>query len=301
MDRFTELRAFAAVVDAGGFSAAGRALGQSRSSINRLVLALEARLGAQLLHRTTRSVAPNSDGRAVYERARRLLDDMDELERAVASRRTEPVGRLRVSAPPAFGDLDFAALVAAYMARHPKVEVDITFEARFADPTAEGQDVVIRIGALDEETTMVDHRVLRLDYLLCASPAYLAAWGAPRRPAELKTHAALFHSGGDRGRAWTLIGPEGPSTVALRPVLTSNDMETLRAAAMAGLGVTMMPEYAVRSDLQAGRLARVLPDHALETRMLQVIYPPTRHLSAVVRSFTDFVADWCGPADAARP
>ncbi|MEO1000164.1 MAG: LysR family transcriptional regulator, partial [Pseudomonadota bacterium] len=108
MDRFSELRAYAAVVEAGGFSAAARALGTSRSSVNRLVIALEERLGAQLLHRTTRNVSANSTGQAFYDRARQVLDDLDEMERAVSSTRTEPVGKLRISAPPSFGDLDFS-------------------------------------------------------------------------------------------------------------------------------------------------------------------------------------------------
>ena len=138
MDKFSELRAFIKVIENGGFSAAARAMGQSRSSVNRLVIALEARLGVQLLNRTTRSVSATSSGQAMYERARQVLDDLDEMERSVSSVRTEAIGRLRISVPLSFGDLDFGQLIASFMVQHPAVEVEMTSEARLVDPVAEG-------------------------------------------------------------------------------------------------------------------------------------------------------------------
>ena len=294
MDRFSELRAFAAVIEAGGFSAAARETGQSRSAVNRLVMALEERLGVQLLHRTTRSVSANSSGRALYERARQLLDDLDEMERSVSSARTEPVGKLRINAPLSFGDLDFSDLVARFLKQYPTVEIDISFESRFVDPVAEGYDLVIRIAEPDEETALVDHRILPLTYLLCASPNYLSERGTPETADDLRRHAILFQRRSSEMPAWTLDCPSGRVSVDLHPVLTSNTLDALLTAACAGLGIAVMPEYAVRSELDAGRLHPVLTDHALPPRMLQVIYPPARHLSAKVRLFTDFVHDWCG-------
>lgn len=296
MDRFSELRAFTAVIDAGGFSAAARQTGQSRSSVNRLVLALEERLGAQLLHRTTRSVSPTSTGRALYERARRLLDDLDEMERAAGSTRTEAAGRLRISAPPPFGELDFSELVAQFLKEHPSVQIEIAFESRLVDPIAEGHDLVIRIAQPDEETILVDHRILRLEYLLCAAPDYLERRGSPASVADLGAHATLHQWHGETTPLWTLSGPAGPVSVSIRPVLLANSLHALLTAARAGLGIAIMPEYAVRSDLAEGRLRRVLDDHHLPARMLQVIYPPARHLSAKVKIFTEFVETWCGVA-----
>jgi len=293
MDRFAELRAFLAVVEAGGFSAAARAMGQSRSGMNRLVIALEERLGVQLLHRSTRSVSANSTGRALYAKARQLLDDLDEIEQSVVSTRSEAAGKLRISTPPSLGDLDFSALICAFMARHPRVEVDVSFETRFVDLIAEGYDVVVRIAEPDAETTLVDHRVLRLDYLLCASADYLERRGAPASVGDLAGHAALAQRQGGAVPGWSLSGPDGAARVPLVPVLTANDLDVLLTAARAGLGIAVMPEFAVRSDLVAGRLRRVLPGHSLAPRMLQVVYPPARHLSAKVRLFTDFVEGWC--------
>lgn len=296
MDRFSELQAFVAVIDAGGFSAAAREMGQSRSSVNRVVIALEERLGVQLLNRTTRSVSPTSTGQALYDRARRLLDDLDEMEGAVSSARTDPVGKLRITAPQPLGELDFSELVTEFMKAHPQVEIDITFDTRFVDPVAEGFDLAIRIAEPDEETTLVDHRILELQYLLCAAPDYLAARGAPRAAADLRKQSILYQQQSARSPIWKLTGPNGPETVPLVPMLTSNTLDILLTGAHQGLGIAIMPEFAVRSDLATGRLIQVLPDHRLPPRMLQVIYPPARHLSAGVRLFTDHVQAWCGVA-----
>ncbi len=293
-DRFSELQAFVAVIDAGGFSAAARQTGQSRSSVNRVVIALEERLGVQLLNRTTRSVSPTSTGQALYERARRLLDDLEEVEVAVSSARTDPVGKLRITAPQSLGELDFSALITSFMQAHPRVEIDVIFDTRFVDPVAEGYDLAIRIAEPDEETTLVDHRILELGYLLCAAPAYLAGRSVPRTPADLRDHAVLYQSLGARTPTWTLIGSQGPVKIPLTPALTSNTLDILLTGARQGLGIAIMPEYAVRSDLAGGRLEHVLPDYVPLPRMLQVIYPPSRHLSAGVRLFTEFVETWCG-------
>lgn len=294
MDKFSQLQALVSVIDAGGFSAAAREMGQSRSSVNRVVIALEERLGVQLLNRTTRSVSPTSMGLALYERTRRLLDDLAEIEDAVSSARTEPVGKLRISAPQSLGELDFSELVTGFMNAHPQVEIEIIFDTRIIDPVAEGFDLAIRIAEPDEETTLVDHRILELQYLLCAAPEYLRARGTPKAADDLRVHAVLYQRQGAHVPAWTLHGPQGPVTIPVQPVLASNTLDILLTGARQGLGIAIMPEYAVRSDLRSGRLVPVLPEHRLPSRMLQVIYPPARHLSAGVRLFTDFVETWCG-------
>ncbi|MEM9737079.1 MAG: LysR substrate-binding domain-containing protein, partial [Pseudomonadota bacterium] len=261
----------------------------------RLVIALETRLGVQLLQRTTRSVAPTSTGRALYEQARQVLGDLDEMERAISASGTEAVGKLRINAPLSFGDLDFSRLVAEFLKIHPRVEVELHLESRLIDPVAEGYDLVIRIAEPDEETLLVDHRILELTYLLCTSPDYLAGRVVPVRVGDLRDHAMLALWDGAALPVWEFDGPDGVESISVRPLLTANTMESLLTATCAGLGIAVLPEYAVRSDLDAGRLCPVLTDHRLPPRMLQVIYPPARHLSAKVRLFTEFVRDWCGP------
>lgn len=300
MDRFSELRAFAAVVEAGGFSAAARDLRQSRSAVNRLVIALEQRLGVQLLHRTTRSVSPTSTGRALHERARRVLEDLEELETSASAARTEAAGKLRISVPPTVGNPDFSRLVVDFMARHPKVEIDATFDTRLVDPIAEGYDLAIRMAPPDEETPLVDHRLFEFSYLLCASRAYLDSRGTPSGPEDLRGHA-LVHQGSSLARpSWNLLGPSGPITVPVQPVLATNSLSTVIMAVRAGLGIGIAPAHEVRAEIESGDLRHVLPKYCTPARILQVIYPPSRHLSERVRLFTDFVAESCetmaGPA-----
>ncbi|MBE1283432.1 MAG: LysR family transcriptional regulator [Rhodobacteraceae bacterium] len=293
MDRFAEIRAFVDVVDAGSFSAAARATGQSRSAVNRLVISLEERLGVQLLHRTTRSVSANSNGHALYQRSKRLLEDLEEIEHAVSSTRREPFGLLRISAPHSFGELDFSKIVAAFLKRYPMVTIDLSFENRLVDPIAEGYDIVIRVSEPDEQTMLVDHRVLSLDYVLCASPEYLEQHGAPTTVEDLRSHRLLSLHQATQSGYWTFLGPDGPIRVPLRPVLSANGLDALLTAATSGLGISVLPEYAIRSELKSGSLRALLGEYRFPSRMLQVVYPPARHLSAKVQMFTDFVDAWC--------
>ena len=161
--------------------------------------------------------------------------------------------------------------------------------------------MVIRIARPDEETMLVDHRIRRLDYLLCASPQYLAARGTPRTVGDLRQHAVLYQQHNRTAPSWVLEGSGGQVTQAVRPVLFADNLEPLLTAACAGLGIAAMPEYGVQSDLDSGRLLRVLPDYAPPSRMLQVIYPPARHLSAKVRLLTEFVRDWCAEGETPFP
>lgn len=301
MDRFSELRAFAAVVESGGFSAAARSLGQSRSSLNRLVIALEARLGVQLLNRTTRTVSATSTGRALFERARRLLDDLDEMEASARAERSEATGKLRISLPPTVGAPDFSQLVVAFMARNPKVQIDASFDSRLVDPIAEGYDLVVRMAPPDEETSLVDHRLFEFTYCLCATADYLAARGTPATPDDLAGHALLFQGSALAAPRWTLLGPSGPVTVPVQPALATNSLSTLVMAMRAGLGIAIVPVHEVRAEIEAGILTQVLPDYCTAPRMLQVIYPPSRHLSERVRVFTDFVAEMCEAFHGPKP
>lgn len=295
MDRFAELQAFKAVIDAGGFSAAARETGQSRSTVNRLVLALEDRLGVQLLHRTTRSVSATSVGRAVHERAGKVLEELDELEMNASSARSEPVGRLRVSVPPSAGRLDFSELLVRFMERYPRVDVDAGFEARLVDLVAEGYDAVVRLAVPDEGTNLVDHRIFEVSYVICARTDYLEERDHPSTLKDLRHHRVLYQGASTPPPTWQLIGPDGQISVQLQPFLTSNSLDAVLSAVRAGFGIAIVPLHDVRAELAAGTLARVLPEYTTPVRMMQVIHPPARYLSAKVRVFLEFVEEWCRP------
>lgn len=297
MDRFAEIRAFVAVADASGFAAAARETGHSRSAVNRLVISLEERLGVQLLNRSTRQVSMTSAGKAFYERARQILDDLEEAEAAVSSIHEEAIGLLRIGAPLTFGRLNLSKVVADFMVQHPRVEVELNLETRWVDVVAEGYDLVVRVSEPDEDTCLVDHRILPIEYFACAAPSYLERAGTPEHPLELKEHALLCYNTIARTRYWHFIGPEGAINVPANSILQSNNLEPLLDAALAGLGITVLPAFSIDEHLQRGELTRILPGYELPKRMLQVIYPPARHLSAKVRLFTDFLSErFAGPS-----
>lgn len=292
MDKLAAMRAFVSVVDEGGFAAAARATGQSRSAVNRLVIALEDDLGAQLLNRTTRRVSPTANGVAFHERARTILGDVDAAERDLRRSHTEATGRLRINAPMTFGTMHLGPAVADFMALHAKLEVDLQLTDRFVDIVGEGFDLAIRIAEPREESTLVDLRICEARRVICAAPSYLADHGRPAGPDELKDHACLNY--GEAGDLWRLTGPEGTVGVHVNAVLTSNNGEILRDAAVRGLGICLLPTFIVGAELQAGRLATVLTDHVPARLVLSAIYPPSRHLSAKLRLFTDFLAERFG-------
>ncbi|MEM9724377.1 MAG: LysR family transcriptional regulator [Pseudomonadota bacterium] len=291
MDRFAELNAFVAVTEAGGFAAAARELGQSRSAINRLVLALEQRLGLPLLNRTTRNVSPTSDGRAFYAKAKRILDDLDEAETALGAAHEEAIGQMRINGPVSQDPINISRAVVDFMKIHPKVRIDLTLESRLVDPVAEGFDLVVRVDEPDETTMMVDHRLAEFEYMCCASPDYVAAHGAPSAPEALSEHALLHFHGAPHMQTWRFQSGGASFEVTVSSRLCSNNIEPILEACKAGLGVAVLPGIAVREALQAGDLTRLLGAYSLPRRVLQVIYPPNRHLSAKVRLFTDFLCD----------
>ena len=289
MDKFAAIKGFASVVEHGGFAAAARATGQSRSAVNRLVIELENALGVQLFNRTTRQVTPTADGLAFFERAKAILAALDDAERDLGATKDTASGRLRVNAPMSFGTMHLSRAIADFMGRHPELRIELHLNDRFSDIVEEGYDVAIRIAPPDEETSLVDFRICEIRLAVCAAPAYLEAHGAPASPQDLKTHACLNYGTFATGGVWQLGDPENPQQVRIDPVMNSNNGEVLRDAACKGLGIVQLPTFIVGQELQAGRLVSILCDHQPAPRTLMAIYPPTRHLSAKVRLFTDFL------------
>lgn len=292
MDKFAAYQSFVAVVKHGGFAAAARELGMSRSSVNRMVIDLEKSLGTQLFNRSTRQVSATSDGLALYDRATQILADLEEAETELATLEGDAIGRLRVNAPLPFAAINVAEAIAEFMLEHRKVDVELHLEARIVDPVAEGFDLVVRVARPDEETLLVDHRVCDVNYFACASKAYLKAHGEPKVPGDLADHQILHYERTDQPRAWTFNGPDGEVQVRTQPVLCVNNLEALLTATKKGVGIALLPEFAITDELTSGRLVALMPDYRPPSHVVQVIYPPTRHLSARVRLLTDYLIDW---------
>lgn len=293
MDKFKSIRAFTKVVQHSSFSAAARELRLSRSVVSKHVIDLEAALGVQLLNRTTRSASPTENGLAYYERCVSILADLEEADAAVATMQSEPRGLLRVNAPMSFGTLHLAPALTDFMLRHPDLQVLVAFSDRQIDPVQDGFDVTLRIADL-ASSSLIARRIVRIDRVVCATPSYLAARGTPAHPSDLRGHDCLAYGHLATGNQWKLTGPDGDHWIPVRWKLCADNAEALRCAAVKGLGIAMLPTFIAGADLKAGRLRAVLSAFKPPDTALYAIYPPTRHLSAKVRLFIDFLVERFG-------
>ncbi|MDR7272324.1 DNA-binding transcriptional LysR family regulator [Pelomonas saccharophila] len=305
MGRLEDLQAFARVVDARGFSAAARLLGTTKSAVSKQVVRLEDQLGTRLLHRTTRSVSPTAEGRAVYDRALRLLEESLALETELAGRRDEPRGVLRLSVSTAFGNLQFTALMAEFCARHPQIDVVLGLNDRYVDLAEEGFDVVLRLTHKPSDG-LVARRLAAIRFVLCAAPVYLQSHGEPQTVADIAGHRCLRFGYLQSPDRWRFRHADhGEAEVETRGAmrfesgLTANSSESLRVAALAGLGLAVLPTYAVGTDLHAGRLRVVLPDWQpvgglADADTLYAVYLPSRHPAPKVRALIDFMLEKMG-------
>jgi DNA-binding transcriptional LysR family regulator len=290
MDRIDAMQAFVAVVDRQGFAAAARKLKQSPSAVTRLVAALEERLGARLLQRTTRSVTLTDAGVRYLERARRILADVEEAERAAESERTQPSGRLVVSAPLGFGRLHVSPVMSAYLKRYPDVAGELRLEDRTVSLVEDGVDLAVRIGDL-ADSTLVARRVGSMRRIVVASPAYLKARGEPKTPAALASHDTIQFGGAD----WHFLDGGKTVRVGNTPRLTTNNFDAALQYAEQGGGLTRVLAYQAAASLKAGKTRVVLEKFELAALPIHIVYPTSRLLSAKVRAFIDLVnetTDW---------
>ncbi len=294
MDRFESIRAFTRVVEEGGFAAAARRMGLSRSVVNRAVINLEDDLGTQLLIRSTRQVTPTETGLAFYDRALGILSELDAAVASVTELQEHPTGNLRVNAPMSFGTMHLASLVADFMRAHPDVRVELMLSDRFIDPIEEGFDVTLRVAEDAPSTSLIVRNIAPANRVLCASPGYLADAGEPETPKDLRLHRCLHYGYLDSGSQWRLKGPDGDRAWAINCVMWSNNGETLRDAAIGGQGIALLPTFIVGQALQDGQLRTLLTDYSPPEIVLSAVYPRHRHLSAKVTLFVDLLVERYG-------
>ncbi|MFY9627780.1 MAG: LysR family transcriptional regulator [Methylocystis sp.] len=289
MDQLHAMRVFVAVADSGHFAQASERLGMSRTMASKLVMDLEAHLGQRLLHRTTRKVSLTELGAAYLERCRDILAALEEAEREITAQASEPVGRLRVTAPMSFGASHVAPQIAVYTARHPRVSVDLVLNDRLVDLVDEGYDLAIRIGRL-ADSSLVAKRIGVTRLIVCASPAYLAAHGRPKTPADLAQHECLLYSYATAGAVWTFSGVSGEESVRVGGRVACNNGDAICAMAIAGLGVVAQPDFIVAHHLQSGALEQVLAAYTDRVTGIYAIHPSHRHVPLKLRRFIDQLA-----------
>ena len=292
LDRLRAFEVFVTVVSRQGFARAAETLDTSPANVTRYIAELEAHLGTRLLNRHSRKLSLTESGEALYERARAILADVDEAEAVSSSATVRPQGRLRINAPVSFGLLHLASRWPRFARRHPEVELDVSLIDRVVDVVDEGFDMAIRISRAGSSTHAA-RKLATSRNVVCASPDYLRAHGAPRTPADLARHACIVYA--YVGSEWHLQGDDGkPHSVRVRSAMQANNGDTARIAALDGMGIIWQPTFLVGPDLRAGRLVPLLPGYRIADIDILAVYPSRRHLSAKVRAMIDFLAEEFG-------
>ncbi|MBV8456730.1 MAG: LysR family transcriptional regulator [Acetobacteraceae bacterium] len=293
MDRLDELAVLVAVLDTGSLISASRRLRRSPPAVTRALGALEARIGARLIERTTRHVAPTEAGRLVAEHARRVLAEVDEAMRAGAGHAAESSGLLRVSAPVVFGRLHVGPAVSRFLEAHPRVRAEVVFSDRYLDLVEEGLDAAVRIGTLPD-SGLVMRLLGHVRRVVVASPVYLARRGVPDSPDALADQDIIYTVGRPAAPAWRFGPDEHGRVVRLTPRLTVNQVDAALSAARAGQGVARALSYQVAEDLEAGRLVRILANFEPPRLPVQIVMPSGRLTPQRVRRFVDLVVEGLG-------
>lgn len=303
MDLFAGIRAFVAVADKGGFARAARESGVATSSIMRQVDALEEHLGSVLLNRSTRSVTLTPAGEAYYGQAVRILSDLDDANRSVSERHGPPRGLLRVSLPVAFARLHVAPIVPGFMKSCPGIELELLMTDNVVNLVEDRVDVAIRIGSL-ESSSLIVRRLASNRRVLCVSPKYIRTRGEPRVPADLAKHNCLTFSYSTGDRTWRFSKNGRDEHVRVGGNLRANNSEMLRQAALAGLGLILMPTWLIGRDLTEGRLRQVLTEWQADVGRqsaaprqeggIYALYLADRRGSAKVHAFTEFLVERFG-------
>jgi DNA-binding transcriptional LysR family regulator len=293
MDRFQTIESFVRVAHAGSYTKAARQLGLSRALLSRRIIELEARLGVRLLNRSTRSVSLTAEGRAYLTRCKQVLDDMESADREIARGAKTPLGGIRVLAPKSFGVTCLSDAMIAFSKIHTQVRLSLSlgdFSFRPADFVDEGFDVAIRIADI-RDSTVLARRITTLKSLLCASPDFIARHGAPASVAALPNYSCLAHLGSDEhDRVWTFVGQRGTS-IRVDGSFDSNSALALRKAALAGLGIGLLPEEYIAPDLASGALVRILPQYEIR-RPVTALYARSPHIPQKVRLLVSFLVQW---------
>jgi len=289
MDVLEGMRVYVMAVEKGSLSAAAVACGISSTMAGNHLRALETRLGARLLNRTTRRQHLTAFGEDYYARCKEILRLVAETEAQAQILQVAPVGTLRITAPVSFGTEALMPALVAYLERYPKVTIDVALHDRVVDLMEEGFEAAIRIGHLPD-SDLIARPLTPYRLMMCASPAYLALRGTPGSPSDLTQHECLSFSPA-AVTEWRLKDEAGESRVPVSGRLTANHGQALRVAALNGLGIVLQPEVLLQADVFAGRLVQLFPSFELPSRPMSIVFLPDRYRSTKLRSFVDFMIE----------
>ncbi len=280
---------FAKAVELGGVRAAARVLSIPKTTISRAIAQLEAKLGAQLLERSPRKITLTELGQIFFQHCRRVVQDIEEAEAAVGTMQGVARGRLRVASPVTFGRSLLSPVLSGFLHAHPEIRVELELTNRKVDPAEEGFDVVIRLGPLDD-SSLIAKDLGALTFALCASPRYLEQGSTPAHPDDLAQHKVIDFFGGADHRVWTFQRRSESVGIEVTPRFDANDPMVRRDAAVAGLGIALLPVWLFNAEAPAGRLVRLLPDwHPAASTRIYALYPSRRSLTPKSRAFLQFL------------
>jgi DNA-binding transcriptional LysR family regulator len=290
-----DVLAFVRVVETGAFARAGERMGISKSIVSRRVARLEEQLGARLLTRTAQGAQPTDLGRAYFARAANILAELEAAQEVVAEAVTQVAGPIRITAPISLGIQHLAPALSEFAKLHPKVELDISFDDRTVDLIGGGYDIAVRIGQL-RDSSLVARRIAPIKAVAVASPAYLDARGRPKHPHDIKDHDYLVYANVSMAEQLRFRTGKGWESARGKVRLRADSGEMLRAAAIAGLGILVVPSFIAAPAIASGELEIILRDYVLhEGVALHAVMPPGRATTARVRSLIDFLVERFGP------
>jgi len=293
MNKLQAMEVFVQVVDTGGFTRASENLKLPKATVSTLIQSLEASLSVKLLNRTTRHVSVTADGAAYYERCIRILSEVRDAEDSVGRNRLSPAGRLRVDAPTGLASTVIIPALPEFFARYPDIQLELGCSDRQVDLVEEGVDCAIRGGRRLADSRLVARRVGTMNYVTCASPAYLEQYGRPMHPNDLVNHRCVNYVSARTGKVfdWYFTQNEQRLQVTLSSHMAVSDSYAYTAAGLSGLGIIQMADFLMAEMIAEGRLISILDDWSNEPLPIHVVYPQNRHLSAKVRVFVDWATE----------
>ena len=292
MDKLQAMEVFVQVVDSGGFTKAAESMQMPKATVSTLIRNLESALGAKLLNRTTRQVSVTADGAAYYERCLRILADVKDTEESLSHTKASPTGRLRIDIPTGLVHILIPAL-SDFFQKYPGLRVDVGCGDRPVELIEEGVDCAVRGGEL-ADSTLIGRRVGIIDFVTCAAPSYLQKFGRPKHPSELASHQCVNYFSAKTGRIfdWDFNKNGERIQLSLTGPIAVNNADAYLTAALSGLGIVQLSTLAIRDYFKTGQLEMILADWKNDSIPMHVVYPQNRHLSAKVRVFVEWVAEF---------
>ena len=289
MDRIQAIHLFIRIIETGSFSKASADMGLTQPTATKYVAALEERLGARLLHRSTRGVTPTEIGSAYYDKCLLISRELEEADNLAALQQSHVRGQLRISTSVAFGRRVMAPLVIEFMREHPELSIDLSFDDRYVNLVEQGVDVAIRMGQLADSSLGASYLGLN-PWVVVASADYLAQRGKPAAPDDLKQHAALIYSTVQGDERWRFVGPDGQSRqVGVQGPLRSNNLSALLAACREGMGLAALPWYVAHASVQSKAVQPVLTEWTLPSQEIHAVFPSPRMVPAKVTGLIRFL------------